>query len=317
MSSVSRPPAARIRIFADRPVDRGQPGRLSALLLGADFDDADRGSISRCFERAVAELVPGARITDFLPVLTYVDVRISIARSVGYVDNVSRVALRKAAAARRFSTDLSVPLFSPDTAFGGAGADLPPRSPKVRCQPSGGYRYAAAHGPRGLSAIATSAAGPSFSTTRKRPVGFDHVFDCWQLMASLHEEAAQLVHSSPFRDVQQSFRSYPLLSRKVLDALDGDNKNPRFAGVLGPLPDSNRGPPLYEEGPCVKCSSSCSAESGRVCLVGLVSWAHLSIASSTGRTRPIGVSLRWRISLRAVRRPGGRWRLWERRVVRG
>jgi hypothetical protein len=28
-------------------------------------------------------------------------------------------------------------------------------------------------------------------------------------------------------------------------------------------------------------------------------------------------SLRWRISLRAVRRPGGRWRLWERRVRRG
>lgn len=39
--------------------------------LADDFGDADRASISRCFERAVAELVPGARITDFLPVLTY------------------------------------------------------------------------------------------------------------------------------------------------------------------------------------------------------------------------------------------------------
>ena len=28
-----------------------------------------------------------------------------------------------------------------------------------------------------------------------------------------------------------------------------------------------------------------------------------------------GGSLRWRISLRAVRRPGGRWRLWERSVA--
>jgi hypothetical protein len=36
-----------------------------------------------------------------------------------------------------------------------------------------------------------------------------------------------------------------------------------------------------------------------------------------GEDKADGSSLRWRISLRAVRRPGGRWRLWERRVPRG
>src|ERR1700757_4595467 len=93
----------------------------------------------------------------------------------------------------------------------------------------------------------------------------------------------------------------------------------RLAGLLqSPLTDSNRGPPLYEEGPW-----------GQVGFVGIVQswragwwgggggWGPLSFASSTGGQGWIGVSLRWRISLRAVRRPGGRWRLWERRVVRG
>src|SRR5436190_15856367 len=37
-----------------------------------------------------------------------------------------------------------------------------------------------------------------------------------------------------------------------------------------------------------------------------VSVAHLSIASSIGRTRPMGVRSGGAISLRAVRRPGGR-----------
>jgi hypothetical protein len=36
-----------------------------------------------------------------------------------------------------------------------------------------------------------------------------------------------------------------LLSRVVLYAPNLGNKNPRFAGVLSPLPDSNRGPPPY------------------------------------------------------------------------
>jgi len=39
--------------------------------LADDFGDVDRALISRCLDRAVAELVPGARITDFLPLLTY------------------------------------------------------------------------------------------------------------------------------------------------------------------------------------------------------------------------------------------------------
>src|SRR6516225_7300975 len=39
-----------------------------------------------------------------------------------------------------------------------------------------------------------------------------------------------------------------LLVREVLDALKADNKNPRCAGVLSPLPDSNRGPPPYHPG---------------------------------------------------------------------
>ena len=34
----------------------------------------------------------------------------------------------------------------------------------------------------------------------------------------------------------------------VLYALKSDNKNRRFAAVLSPLPDSNRGPPPYHGG---------------------------------------------------------------------
>jgi hypothetical protein len=86
---------------------------------------------------------------------------------------------------------------------------------------------------------------------------------------------------------------------------------------LSPLTDSNRRPPLYEE--------------GRVCQLGRV--VHRPVRAGAAvvggelgsslyrllikRTRPIGVSLRWRSSLGTVRRPGGRWRLWERRVGRG
>src|SRR6266540_3699114 len=47
---------------------------------------------------------------------------------------------------------------------------------------------------------------------------------------------------------------------------------------------------LYEEGPCVKCvCCSCIAQSGRSLRLLVGSWAHLSIASSIGRTRPMGV----------------------------
>jgi hypothetical protein len=73
---------------------------------------------------------------------------------------------------------------------------------------------------------------------------------------------------------------------------------------------------LYEEGPWVEERVGFVPQSGRVLGWWVGSWAHLSIASSRG-DKADGSSLRWRISLRAVRRPGGRWRLWERRVGRG
>jgi ATP dependent DNA ligase domain len=93
------------------------------------------------------------------------------------------------------------------------------------------------------------------------------------------------------------------------------NKKRRFAALLqSPLTGSNRRPPLYEEGPCVKLACWCIAQSGRARWRWWVaSWAHLSIASWWGDKADWG-SLRWRISLRTVRRPGGRWRLWERRA---
>src|SRR5215211_7061066 len=72
----------------------------------------------------------------------------------------------------------------------------------------------------------------------------------------------------------------------------------------------------YEEGPCVNWVGLCIARSGRASWWWVKSKAHLSIASSR-EDKADWSSLRWRSSLRAVRRPGGRWRLWERRVVHG
>jgi hypothetical protein len=40
-----------------------------------------------------------------------------------------------------------------------------------------------------------------------------------------------------------------------------------------PLTDSNRRPPLYEEGPCVNWVGLCIAQSGRALRLGAVSWA--------------------------------------------
>src|SRR5215211_636635 len=60
----------------------------------------------------------------------------------------------------------------------------------------------------------------------------------------------------------------------------------------------------------------CVAQSRRALSVVVASWARLSIAS-WWEDKADWSSLRWRISLRTVRRPGGRWRLWERRVVGG
>jgi hypothetical protein len=73
--------------------------------------------------------------------------------------------------------------------------------------------------------------------------------------------------------------------------------------------------PLYEEGPCVKLSVV-----GRRVRAG-AAVVDVELDSSLYRLlwedKADWSSLRWRISLRAVRRPGGRWRLWERRVARG
>src|SRR6266511_1397849 len=91
---------------------------------------------------------------------------------------------------------------------------------------------------------------------------------------------------------------------------------PEQAEERSPLTDSNRRPPLYEEGPCVKSLVVGIAQSGRALLWWVASRAPLSIASSR-EDQADWSSLRWRSSLGTVRRPGGRWRLWERRVGRG
>jgi hypothetical protein len=69
---------------------------------------------------------------------------------------------------------------------------------------------------------------------------------------------------------------------------------------------------LYEEGPWVK-RGGCIVQSWRAVRWWVARCAHLSIASCW-EDKADWSSLRWRISLRTVRRPGGRWRLWERRV---
>src|SRR6266545_1186484 len=84
-----------------------------------------------------------------------------------------------------------------------------------------------------------------------------------------------------------------------------------------PLTDSNRRPPLYEEGPCVKSSVVGIAQLGRVPRWWVASGAHLSIASSRGRTWPMGVRSGGASPLGTVRRPGGRWRLGSEGLVAG
>jgi hypothetical protein len=69
-----------------------------------------------------------------------------------------------------------------------------------------------------------------------------------------------------------------------------------FAGLLrSPLTDSNRRPPLYEEGPWVK--RLCIAWSWWLVWLLVLSSAHLSIASSAGEDQ-VGWEprFRWRIS---------------------
>ena len=72
---------------------------------------------------------------------------------------------------------------------------------------------------------------------------------------------------------------------------------------------------LYEEGPWVKCGFVRRAVMASGCgEVGEVdSSLYRLLEGGQGRSE----FAPGRISLRAVRRPGGRWRLWERRVRRG
>src|SRR4029450_13336018 len=110
--------------------------------------------------------------------------------------------------------------------------------------------------------------------------------------------------------------SGPYADAEVLCGAAPDNKIHDFRGFSffeSPLTDSNRRPPLYEEGPRVKrwlLHRPVRAGGGRGELGS-------SLYRLLREDKADWSSLRWRISLRAVRRPGGRWRLWERRVVRG
>src|SRR5512132_362462 len=113
------------------------------------------------------------------------------------------------------------------------------------------------------------------------------------------------------------FRDRPQLYPRALPAsFERSFANRNAARRLKPSSGLEPETPLYEEGPCVNCLVWCIAQSGRALRSGAVSWAHLSIASSR-EDKADWSSLRWRSSLRTVRRPGGRWRLWERRVGDG
>ena len=75
---------------------------------------------------------------------------------------------------------------------------------------------------------------------------------------------------------------------------------------------------LYEEGPCVKLSLLFVHRPVRA----VVAVVDRELCSSLyrllgGEDKADGSSLRWRSSLRTVKRPGGRWRLWERMLRRG
>src|SRR6266540_2536796 len=71
--------------------------------------------------------------------------------------------------------------------------------------------------------------------------------------------------------------------------LDRRTRAALLRGFADPLPDSNRRPPLYEEGSCVKSSVVGVVQLGRVRWWWVASGAHLSIASLRGRTWPMGV----------------------------
>jgi hypothetical protein len=70
---------------------------------------------------------------------------------------------------------------------------------------------------------------------------------------------------------------------------------------------------LYEEGPRVKCLADVYRPV-RADVDGVEGELGSSLYRLLGEDKADWGSLRWRISLRTVKRPGGRWRLWERRV---
>ncbi len=108
------------------------------------------------------------------------------------------------------------------------------------------------------------------------------------------------------------------VSEMCPDVLHADNTKVHVCRHFteAPLTDSNRRPPLYEEGPWVKCglrvSPSQGGRRGGGCRAGLI-----FLSPPRRGTRLIGVRSGGASPLRTVRRPGGRWRLWERRVGRG
>jgi hypothetical protein len=82
-----------------------------------------------------------------------------------------------------------------------------------------------------------------------------------------------------------------------------------------PLTDSNRRPLSMKKGR--RSRFGCASPSHGGCCAGGWRAGLISLSPPRGEDKADWSSLRWRISLRAVRRPGGRWRLSERRVRRG
>src|SRR6266542_3377695 len=78
--------------------------------------------------------------------------------------------------------------------------------------------------------------------------------------------------------------------------LHGRLAKPGFRGLQSPLTDSNRRPPLYEEGPCVKCGVRASPLRAGARVVGV------ELGSSLYRLlredKADWSSLRWRSSLK-------------------
>ncbi len=106
---------------------------------------------------------------------------------------------------------------------------------------------------------------------------------------SVSAPSRRLVESLPFK--------------VVLYALKSDNKNRRFAAVLSPLPDSNRGPPPYHG----SSQATGGSRGQRIWLVFAASGAD-AFASGCHWLRPLGsikapYSLSMRMTADAPRAP--------------